>query len=231
MDRTLARRLSWLVAVFVLFATACGSGSDDGDASVATLEDTVDLTADDAGADTALSADQAALAFSECLRAEGIDIPDVGIDAAGNIDVRGSFQDAGIDVRGEEFTASRELCFPLLDGIAFGGAGRAGQLDNPEIEDALLAFSDCIRDEGFDVGDATLPTPGAGAGGDFTPPADGEAPQRGQGQGQGGFGDPSARFAGLLGLDAEDPGVAAALDVCGSIITDAFAGFGPGADS
>ncbi|MFT5201249.1 MAG: hypothetical protein ACI9C1_000621 [Candidatus Aldehydirespiratoraceae bacterium] len=209
-----------------LLASACGSDANT-ETAVASLADTEsDEDVDTDGAD-ALTSDEAALAFSECLRGEGIDIPDVGIDADGNIDIRGSFQEADIDVRGEEFTAAREICFPLLDGVAFGGGQRAGLVDNPEIEDALLAFSDCIRAEGFDVGDAELPQPGAGAGGG-TPPADGDAPARGAGQGQGGFGDPSARFAGLLGLDAEDPEVAAALEVCGPLVTDAFAGFTPG---
>jgi len=224
MDRPRTHRLFWLAAFIMLFVAACAGNGDDA-AEVATLEDTVDLTADEAGSDSELTSDEAALVFSECLRAEGIDIPDIGIDADGNIDIRATFQDAGIDVRGDEFSAAREVCFPLLDGVAFGGGGRAGLQDNPEIADALLAFSDCIRDEGFDVGDAELPQPGAGG---FTPPADGETPQRGEGQGQGGFGDPSARFAGLLGLDADDPDVAAALEVCGSIVSDAFAGFAPG---
>ena len=222
MRHVFTRTTLWLAVGLALFATACGGASAE-TAEIASIDDTTGAT-DNAGATTELSPDEAALAFSECLRSEGIDIPDIGVDADGNIDLRATFTESGIDLRGDDFTAARELCFPLIEGVAFGGAGgRAGLADNPEIEDAFLAYSDCLRDEGLDVGDLTLGQPGAGAG---TPPADGEVPERGQGQGQGGFGDPNSRFATQLGLDPEDPEVAAALEVCGSIITDAFSAAG-----
>ena len=111
---------------------------------------------------------------------------------------------------------------------------RTGVGDNVVLQDALVEYTDCIRDQGFDVGDITLGGPGPGG-----PNADGaqNAPEAGQGQGdnarggnrQGGFGDPAQRLANRLGLDMEDPDVQAALEVCQPIIDEAFTGFGPGA--
>ncbi len=226
-------RSLWLLAALPLLAAGCGDDADSASAAIASLESADDTAAvDDAPVD--LSAEDAALAFSECLRAEGIDVPDIGVDADGNLDLGASFQDLGVELGGEEFRSAQETCSPLLEGIAFGGRGdRAGLGDNPELEDAFLDYSACIRAEGFDVGDLSLGQPGGGAGGE--PPtglADGEGPVRGQGQRQGGFGDPTTRFAEQLGLDADDPEVAAALEVCAPIIEDAFAatGVGPGGD-
>jgi len=115
-------------------------------------------------------------------------------------------------------------CRVILDGIGFGGrGGRAALTDNPELQDALVAFSDCIRQQGFDVGDIELGGgPGQG-GGNGTPPGNGDGqPQRGQGAAQGNF-DPNSRFAAALGLDPEDPDVAAALEECSPIMDAAFA--------
>lgn len=230
MHRTLFRtswRLVAVAAALTVFAAACGDAGAE-TSGVATLADT-DSDTDGAATDdsgTALSPEESALVFSECLRAEGLDVADIGVDADGNIDLGDAFQNSGLDPRSEEFASARDVCFPLLEGTAFGGGGgRAGLADNPELEDAFLAYSDCIRDEGFDVGDLTLGGPGAGAG---TPPADGVPPERGAGLGQGGFGDPNTRFATQLGLDPEDPAVAAALEVCAPIIDNAFSGFGAG---
>lgn len=215
-----------LLAAVALFAASCGSDSGSASAGVASLADVADTQTD--LDEEELSPEDAALAYSECIRNEGVDFPDIGVDADGDIDLRDAFQSAGIDPRSEEFQAAREVCQPLLEGIGFGGGGgRAALGDNPELADAFVEYSDCIRDQGFDVGDLTLGG-GPGAGG-ATPPADGEPPQRGQGQGQGGFGDPSARFAQQLGLDIDDPAVVDALDQCSPIIEAAFsaAGFGP----
>ncbi len=232
MSRTRFPVLIALLAALSLLGAACGSDSDGVSLAIASLEDAAGANlADEPTVEDDLSPEDAALAFSECIRGEGIDFPDIGVDASGNPDLRNAFQDAAVDPRSQEFQDASEVCFPLLDGVGFGGGGRAALGDNPELQDAFVAFSDCIRSEGFDVGDLSLGGgPGAGGQDGDTPPADGEGPQRGQGQGQGGFGDRNARFAQNLGLDASDPAVAAALDVCAPIIDAAFSavGVGPG---
>lgn len=218
-------RLSIALAGVALFASACGGGAGaEAASSVATLEDAdVDVT-DVTDADPELEADEAALEFSACMRDQGLDFPDIGVDAAGNPDLRDAFVSSGITPRSEEFQAGMEVCGEILQSAGFGGGGgRAALTDNPEITDALVEFSDCVRDAGYDVGDLTLDRPGdqgAGAG-------DGEG-QRGQGQRREGFGDREERIAEQFGLDYEDPAVAETIGECMPIIDTALASAGVG---
>ena len=114
-------------------------------------------------------------------------------------------------------------------------------------------YTQCLRDEGLDVGDLEFGGgPGAGggnggggagggnggggAGGGNAGNGDGGngdgngggGAGRAQGNGGAGF-DPSTRIAGALGLDLEDAAVTAALEVCAPVLEEAFAGFGGGA--
>ena len=220
-----------LIAVFSfpLFAAACGGGSGADTTGVASLEDAAGAQSPEQ-ADTELSAEEAALAFSTCIRGQGINFPDIGVNADGVPELSDAFQAAELDPRSEEFQGAMEACREILDGVGFGGqGGRATLTDNPELQDALVAFADCIRDQGFDVGDIDLGGgPGAG-GGDGAPNGDGDGPpQRGQGAAQGDF-DPGARLAAALGLDPGDEDVAAAIEECAPIIEAGFtaAGVGP----
>lgn len=222
-----------LLAAGALLLSACGgsetaAGSGD---EIASLDDGGDERGDrdladqpdETDADASADAQAAALEFSACLRDEGLDVPDVVVDAEGNLQLREVLQD--LDPQDGSFREAMESCAELLDGVGFGGGRRAAIADDPEIADAFLEFSDCIRGQGFeDVPDLTLPAPGEGGG-----PGAGEgAPGRGQGDREGGFGDRNARFAEQLGLDAEDPDVAAALDTCAPVIDQAFADAGIG---
>lgn len=235
----------WFVAVAVcFFLTACGSSVENGesgdsedDDEVATLIDDEVVSLSDAAeaaessdldqsADATVDPEQAALAFSQCMRDEGIDFPDVGIDAEGNVNLRESFE--GLE-RDDDLRAAREACQEHIEAGGFGGRGdreaaRAG------IEEGLIAFTDCIRDEGFDVGDITL---GGGQGqNQQQDQAQNQTEAEGDGQGQGqrqegererGFGNRQARLVEQLGLDAEDPEVQAALDTCDPFLQEAFA--------
>jgi hypothetical protein len=232
-----------VVAVGALVLSACGAGSGspaaaDNDNELATLEtadepDSAVSSAPEAAAESELAADEAALALSECLRGEGIDIPDIGTDADGNIDLRGALADVAPGDGG--FRDAIQACRETLDGVQFGGGrgGRGAIADNTEIQDAFLELSDCIRDNGFeDIPDLTFGGPGGGDGGanagqgDGTPPAGGQGP--GQGNRDGGFGDRSTLIAERLGLDAEDPAVIEALDACLPILDQAFTDAGIG---
>ena len=223
--RSNTRLLAVLLTVMALLLAACGGGSDGDGLRVASLEDVAaaEPNSGATSADVELDADEAALALSKCLRDEGIDIPDIGVDADGQPDLRAAAQSGSVDFRSAEFRTAMDVCTELLPEGGFGGGGRAALGDNPELQDAFVAYSECIRDQGFDVGDLTF---GGGPGAGDGPPADGDAPQRGQGAGQGDFGDPSTRLAEQLGLDVDDPAVAAALEVCGSVLTTAFSDAG-----
>lgn len=231
MSRSSAPVLAAIVVCGALALSSCGSGSTaeaDADNELATLETSDDTEAGDAESTGAaadegeMTADEAALALSECLRDEGLDVPDIGVDASGNIDLRGAFQD--LDPGDESFRDAMDVCREVLAGVEFGGGGRGALEDNTEIQDAFLEFSDCIRAEGFeDVPDLTFGGSGAGQTGEGAA-ADGP----GRGDREGGFGDRTGLFAERLGLDPEDPDVVAALDVCSPIIDQAFTDAGVG---
>ena len=173
--------------------------------------------------------DEAALEFSECLRGEGLDVPDIGVDADGNIDLRDAFAGAGPGQEG--FREAMEACGEILEGIAFGG-GAGGVRDDSAMADAFLELTECIRAEGFeDIPDLTFQAPGGRPGGDGEapePPADGETPEPGEGRGPEGFGDRTTMIAAQLDLDPDDPEVAAALDTCMPVLDEALGGFAPG---
>ena len=233
MSRGPIPQLAVLMASAALALSACGSGGAaeaDANDELATLEtsDSADAADSESTQDVAeastLTADEAALALSECLRGEGLDVPDIGVDANGNIDLRGAFQDLGPG--DASFRDAMDVCREVLDGAEFGGGGRGALADDTEIQDAFLEFSDCIRAEGFeDIADLTFGRPDGGQAGDDD---DGARPAPGQGDREGGFGDRTVIFAERLGLDPEDPAVIAALDLCSPIIDQAFSDAGVG---
>ncbi len=229
-----------MVAILGLLITACGNSADDGGSEVATLDtELTDLvTAAEAAASDGeptasdLSPDEAALAFSQCMRDEGLDFPDLSLDAEGNIELRAAFQTVNPQVEG--FREAMGVCGEILQQSTGFGGDRRSLIESPEVQDALLGFSQCVRDEGYDVGDLTLERPGggpgqgpgAGAGAGSENPAgegNGEGPER-----QPGFGNRSARLAENLGLDYDDPAVQETIEGCMPIIEDAFAQAGVG---
>ncbi len=236
-----------LVSLTVV-AAGCSSGTDEGtttDDGIATLADeetdsTVpssddDETVDDETIDESepddgsvsttttveLEPEEAALQFSQCMRDEGIaDFPDLGIDGSGNIDITDLPTDLGDD---PDVQDALEVCQPLIEAGGFGERIRE-VVESPEFNDALIEFSDCIRDEGFDVGDLTL----VGlAGAAFAAPDAGEANPQG-GDREDGFGDRDGIFAEALGLDPDDPEVQAAVNTCLPKIEGAMADLGFG---
>lgn len=232
-----------VLAIGALFAlAACGGGSEESSAEVASLQGAVDAGGDAADAAVRteaapdLAPDEAALEFSQCMRDQGIDFPDLSIDADGNIELREAFQT--IDRQADGFREANEVCQEFLQQAGFGG-GRRAATESPELQDALLEFSQCVRDAGYDVGDLTLGGPGGGQGagagaaaGQGNQGGDGDAAgEGGQGQGgrrQQGFGNRSANFANQLGLDAEDPAVQETIDGCMPLIDEAFTALGIG---
>ena len=95
---------------------------------------------------------EAMLAFAQCMRDHGVDMPDPEFDGDGR-GVRGA-----IRVGGDERPRSGGLRSGP-DGLRGPPRGRAGSfgVDDPEqraeMQEQLLAFSQCIRDHGIDMPD------------------------------------------------------------------------------
>lgn len=196
-----------LIAAVALVAAACGDG-DGGTADVASLENTDtlapvaagDLEATDQTEATttteALDAEEALLAFTQCMRDNGVEISDPEMDADGNLRLSRPTGAGDGEFDREAARAARDACSEFLDGVAQGFRN----VDQTELQDNLLAYAQCIRDNGYeDMGDPDLSNFGPGAG---------------PGQGGGPFGE----------IDREDPDFIAADEACRELL----GGFGPG---
>ena len=184
-----------LVAIAALAATACSE--DDASDPVASLEtdveDTLAVEADETDSDTAADAEEALLAFSACLREEGIEVgdPEVGSDGGLGVMVGGS--EGEMDF--EAFEAAQEKCAAHLEGVTT----EFEPPDMTELEDELLEFAVCMRDNGVEMDDPGFTNPGDGDGGGVIQP----------------FG---------TSADPNDPTFQEAFEVCEGILSS----FGPG---
>lgn len=191
------QRLIILLATLTLVLAACG-GSDDG--GVATLEDTrsdggLQRTVEDA-AGTA-DDEQALLAFAACMRENGVEeFPDPVLNADGSVEFTGSGQDPFAGVDNDTAEAAVNACIGELEGVAFAPGG--ADFDLNEIQDALVEFAACMRDNGIDFDDPDL------------------ANAFGEGEVANPFGE----------LDLSDPDVVAAIEECQDVFTGFGLGFG-----
>ena len=185
------------VAVLMVAVTACGGGSDP--SGVASLDEVDPVDPGTSEQVEEVDVEEATLAFTACLRDQGLDVEDPTFDGEGGFVFNfGEVRSAGQDgERGPDdaFRAALDECSPLMEGVG----GRFNQTDRTEIEDSLLALAQCLRAEGLDVPDPDFSAVGSGPGG----------------------GGP---FGGAIELD--DPAAEAAFEKCQSEL--AFAGPGGG---
>lgn len=143
-----------LLVLFALLVVACGSdGADDGEA-IATLESTTTtesvqpVDAETGGLENDTEA--AFLAFTSCLRAEGIDVPDPTVDSEGNPQFT---QPPDLsDITPDELNAALDACRDELEQVTLGFIGT----DLTGLEDTLLEYAVCMRENGFDLPDPDL---------------------------------------------------------------------------
>lgn len=137
------------IAVLVLMTAACG-GDSSSSSGVASIEDvTTTVTTGDKVADELEIDEEAVLGFAACMRDEGIDFPDPVVDTDGNVgfDLLALRDLTNLDET--ELESAFEECASYLEGVTFG----FDQIFDAEFQDDLLAFSVCMRDNGFDMPD------------------------------------------------------------------------------
>ena len=175
-----------------------GSGEDA--AGGADAAEPADVAADPETAELDDASDEERLlAFAECMRDNGVDFPDPVVEADGTVVFGrrpGSGGAPGFEAIGRDpaLPAAREACSSLLQGLAFG-PGRGGNFDETELQDSLLEFARCMRDNGIDMGDPDFGGFRSGGGGDQ-------------------LGGPFAGIFDLQASGADDDEVGAAAEVC-----------------
>lgn len=193
------KRILIVIAAFALLVAACGGSSDEGVASLSNTDSTV---ASDAAEDETDAADEdILLEFAACMRENGADdFEDPTFDAEGRPEFTLRGGTGGGDGDRETMQAAFETCQDHLEGLAFG----PGSVDLTEVQDTLVEFAACMRDNGYD-----MPDP------DLSGFAD-----RGNGNGGGGpFGE----------IDPDDPSFVSALGECEDIFANLpFVGGGRG---
>jgi hypothetical protein len=132
------------------------------------------------------------LAYTKCMRAEGIDLPDPDFSNGPRGGFRIQLGPGGVDPDDPKFRAAREKCEPIL-------ATLRQQFDperQEEFQEAALAFAKCMREHGIDIPDP-----------DFS---------GGQPGGRGGAGGP---FGGA-GVDRDDPKFRTAMAACDDVFEE-----------
>lgn len=188
-------RLRYVFAALALAApaVACGggggaedpSGADDRVEEVAALEE----AASEEEETERPSYEEGLLLFTACLRNQGIDAPDIPVDADGQPVLSAGLVEQ-IDTASPEFAGAFAACVPLLTLSSPVDLGADPELQ-AAAQDALRRFSACMRENG--VEEFPDPAPGWDGGGSPYPVAE--------------------------AFDASDPDVDAALGACSSLIS------------
>lgn len=110
--------------------------------------------------DEAADREEALLAFTECMREHGIDMPDPETREGG----RGGIfiqRAGGSDQDREELDEAREACEEHLEGTF----QEMSPEDRAEFQDKAVEFAACMRDHGIDMPDPDFSDAGPGMGG------------------------------------------------------------------
>ena len=132
--------------LLLLTALAACSANAAGPSGVATLESTAPNGEASAQPSASLDPDAARLAFAECMRDEGIDMPDP--ETASGPGGGGGFAIGTADGDPDEFDAALEACEHFLE----QAAGERREID-PEMQDRMLEFASCMREHGIPMPD------------------------------------------------------------------------------
>ena len=141
------------LAVLAIATLAACSGAAANPSGVASLGSQSPDPAESAEPEASMDPEEAALAFAECMREHGVDMPDPQVGGNGEFRVTVNGGPGSLDM--EEMQAAQEACQDLMP----GPLGEPRELTAEE-KDAMLGFAQCMRDNGID-----MPDPEFGSGG------------------------------------------------------------------
>jgi hypothetical protein len=145
---TAPRHLFLLItAVIAGAALLAGCSSSDASEGVATLSGGTASSSPSPEPSADDSAEEAALKFAQCMRDNGVpDFPDPQVDADGNM----RFQvHQGADIDPEAARKARDACQKYAPALR----GGFSEEDRTRIQDSLLAYAKCMRENGYDMPD------------------------------------------------------------------------------
>ena len=129
------RKTDWLVALTLalcaLGVVACGGGSGTGGSG-------------GSGGGASASSEEAGLEFAECMRAHGVEVEDPK-------------PGKSIDVGGDDPKTKKALA--ACNG-KLGGGQELTAAEDEELKEGALAFAQCMREEGIEMGDPEFLGPG-----------------------------------------------------------------------
>jgi len=131
-----------VVSMIGLVLAACGSAAND----VPSLGATPTPVAEE----PALGNEARMMDFTQCLREQGIEVRDPGVDSEGNVEKPEFIE--GYDK--EPLGAAWEACAEHLEGFTFGKK----RTDVSEQIDQFVTLATCLREKGYDVDDPTAET-------------------------------------------------------------------------
>jgi hypothetical protein len=150
---TKRQHIATLLLAAGLVLGACGSGGGDGGGGVATLGDrSAPPSAEPAG-----DAEKEVMAYVECLRKQGVDMPDPTVDENGQLRLGRPANGGQIDR--EKLQAAQQTCGEPPEGIT---SAAENLLSDPEFQDAALKFAKCMREQGVDMPDPDFGKLGSG---------------------------------------------------------------------
>jgi hypothetical protein len=92
------------------------------------------------------------MAFTQCMRDQGIELLDPVVDADGNIQKPEPVE--GFEASKEKWATASAVCGELIERITIGKE----RVDVSETVDQWVALATCLREEGLDVDDPTAET-------------------------------------------------------------------------
>jgi hypothetical protein len=189
-----------LTLATVLAACSTPAGSAD---SVVTLA-SADPGASGAPSASPLSPEQAMLAYAQCMRDHGIDMPDPVFNSSGDGGGTVTQQGVGVDPQSAPgFQAAEDACKHFMDDVKRNVTGKPM---SAEEQQAFLDFAACMREHGVDMADPTFEGGGVSIQ----------------------IGGPGPKDGGIK-MDPQSPAFAAAQTACQHFLQDAGLGkFGAG---
>ena len=148
-----------LILCLSLTSISCG-GSDSSNDGVITIDTpTPIIIAEESDQDSidnsAKTDEEITTEFTTCLRGYGYDVADPTLNADGTVDLEGLrdsiLTDPSFDINSGKTIQELGDCISLLEDATFATAPT--QEDQIELQDNLLDFAECIRENGIDIPD------------------------------------------------------------------------------